>query len=187
LRTAFALLHAAAPRAKLLHGKIACDDPRRPHLPLLARPSIAADGPPACVIDDDSVRLEGGPSVGLLTRPEAPVAVEDARAGGLRLLVDHGVYFEFVPAGQSARLTISEIRPGESYELAVTSPGGWWACRSGLFVAFERTSPPVFRLVEAPVPQTISEPASHRRSADTPAALPETSAHIPWSVPADRG
>src|SRR5262249_10179063 len=42
LRTAFALLHAAAPRARLLHGKIACDDHRRPHLPLLARPSLDA-------------------------------------------------------------------------------------------------------------------------------------------------
>jgi hypothetical protein len=186
LRTAFALLHAAAPRLPLLHGKIACDDHRRPHLPLLARPSLDADGPPACVIDDDSVRLEGGPSVGFLTRPEAPIAVEDPRAGGLRLLVDHGTYFEFVPVGQSTRLSVAEIRPGESYELAVTSPGGWWACRSGLFVAFDRLSPPLVRLVDAPASaQPAAAPSQARITGITP-EHPALPAPHPWSIHADR-
>jgi hypothetical protein len=187
LRTAFAILHAAAPRAKLLHGKIACDEHRRPHLPLLARPSLDADGAPACLVDDDSVSLtQNGTGVGLLTRPEAPIAVEDVRFGGMRLLVDHGVYFEFVPVGQSTRLTIAETKAGESYELAVTSPGGWWACRSGLFVAFERLSPPIVRLVDAPV-QT--QPATAPSQARLPAVTPEhpaLPAPHPWSMHADR-
>jgi hypothetical protein len=190
LRTAFALLHAAAPRTPLLAGRVSCG--RADHLPTLARPSLTADAPLTCAVEP--ARLCLGPAqVALLSRPEAPIAVEDPRLGGMRLLIDHGVYFEFVPAARPGerlptRLSIHEVRPGEVYELAITSPGGWWACLSGLFVAFERLSPPVLRVVPAPSrPDALTAPASHRRTAGTPAAPPETSAHTPWSVPADRG
>jgi hypothetical protein len=202
LATAFALLQDHDPRTPLLSGRIAWRGDRLTfaHLPILTRPSLTAandapivctietiDGIAACVSRADQ-RLE------LLALPEAPVAVEDRRHGGLRLLADHGVYFEFVPADRveersPSRLALGEVRPGEPYELAVTSPAGWWACRSGLFVVFERIEPPILRVVPAPVrPEPItSSPAPHRRIGGTPAALPETSVHSPWSVPADRG
>jgi hypothetical protein len=138
-----------------------------------------------------------------LTRPEGPVAVEDPRHGGLRLLTDHGVHFEFVPAGaanepQPARLGVGEVEPGAPYELALTSPAGLWACRTGLTVSFERLSPPVLRVlrwapaaapapVRADAPAPLPAPAPHPQNAGIPAALPRSFSHSPWSAPADRG
>jgi hypothetical protein len=133
-----------------------------------------------------------------LTRPEAPLAVEDPRQGGLRLLVEHGVYFEFIPSGEAdrphpTRLGVEEVQAEVPYELALTSPAGLWACRVGLTVLFERRDPPLIRLVwPAPVPAARSDSpalirAPHLQSSGTRATLPETLAHSPWSAPADRG
>jgi hypothetical protein len=152
-----------------------------------------------------------------LVRPEGPVAVEDSRWGGLRLLADHGVYFELVPAEQAhwccpPRLGLGEARVGVPYELVLTSPAGVWACRSGLHVRFERLAPPLLRVLPTPPEQPIARsapagratepvaatirsdgpealplPASHRQGAGTRAGHPETFVHTPWSAPADRG
>jgi hypothetical protein len=144
-----------------------------------------------------------GMVIEMLCRPEAPLAVADPRRGGMRLLVDHGVYFEFVPADRSGqphppRLGLDEVRPGAAYELALTAPGGVWAQRTGLVVAFERLEPPAVRLLasgpagerlpilrsDGPAPPP---PAPHRRSAGSPAAPPETFFHSLLSARADRG
>lgn len=132
----------------------------------------------------------------LLARPEAPLAVFDDRHGGLRLLVEHGVFFEFVPLRHASephppRLSLDEVEVGVPYEVALTSPAGLWAQRSGLVVCFDQLEPPLIRVLRAavradervvPVP-----PAPHRHSGGSPAARPETPGHTPWSAPADRG
>jgi hypothetical protein len=129
-------------------------------------------------------------------RPEGPLAVEDPRRGGLRLLPDHGVFFEFVPAEEAdrphaRRFGLDDAEPGGLYELALTTPAGLWACRVGLTVRLERRDLPLVRFVEV-VPARSDErvtalPPPHRQSAGTPAALPESFVRSPWSVPADRG
>jgi hypothetical protein len=129
-------------------------------------------------------------------RPEGPLAVEDPRRGGLRLLPDHGTFFEFVPAEEAdrphaRRFGLDDAEPGALYELALTTPAGLWACRSGLTVRLERQGPPLVHFVEA-VPARTDErfttlPAPRPQSADSPAALPENFVRSPWSVPADRG
>jgi hypothetical protein len=145
----------------------------------------------------EKVRGLAGPGVlmlEMLQRPGAALAVEDPRFGGLRLLADHGACFEFVPADQAGqrqppRLTLGEVRPGVPYEVAITSPAGWWACRSGLVVSFDRLEPPVIRVVGSVVPVTLPPltlRGPHQRSAGTPAVRPGTSVHSPWSVPVDR-
>jgi GH3 auxin-responsive promoter len=114
-----------------------------------------ADDPPR----DELVR-EHGPDqlAGILRevclRPEGPIAVEDPRTECLRLLTDHGVYFEFVPADQvdqarPVRHGAAEIEPGVRYAVALSSPAGWWACLTGLEVCFERRDPPLLRLLRA--------------------------------------
>lgn len=145
----------------------------------------------------------------VLLRPEGPIAVEDPRYGELRLLVDHGIYFEFVPSGRTEerdppRLGLEDVRPGIAYDLVVTSPGGWWACPSGLTVSFDRLSPPLIRVVPGQVPASLpvrvpvtlrsDDPACpplprapHRQSAGSPVTHPERLARIPWSVPVDPG
>jgi hypothetical protein len=142
-------------------------------------------------------------------RPEGPLAVEDPRHGLPRLLPEHGVFFEFVPTAEAdgpgpARHGVEEVEPGVAYEVALTSPAGLWACRTGLSVRFERRHPPLLRAVEvaAPAgPPREAAPAAradqpcgpypvqppHPRTAGTPAGLPGMPAHTPWSAPAGPG
>jgi hypothetical protein len=151
--------------------------------------------PPVRPLADDRVVV-----VDLLTRPEAPLAVEDLRHGAMRLLVEHGVYFEFVPLGLAddlnpPRLGVEEVEAGTPYEVALTSPAGLWAERSGLVVCFDSVGPPLVRVLATsrPAPVRADEPAAlprqapHRQAAGSPAARPGTPGHIPWSAPADRG
>src|SRR5207248_8381831 len=91
-------------------------------------------------------------------RAEGAVAVEDPRHGCLRLLVDHGVYFEFVPADEvgrprPARHALADVVPGVPYAVALTSAAGVWACLAGLRVCFERRDPPLLRVVEPGEPR----------------------------------
>jgi hypothetical protein len=143
-------------------------------------------------------------------RPEGAVAVEDPRHRGLRLLPDHGIYFEFVPLDElgkqrPARLSAAQVRVGVPYALALSSPAGIWACLIGNVVQFERLDPPLLRLVEtatigetpaAPLfpspPRVVTVPhpfplqPPHRRSDDTPAAPPGIAFHSASSARADR-
>jgi hypothetical protein len=139
-------------------------------------------------------------------RPEGSVAVEDPRHGLLRLLIDHGVFFEFVPEAelgkpQPARHTAAEVEPGVNYDLAVTSPAGLWACRVGVTVRFERRDPPLLsecgmrnaecgsqnhsalRIPHAAL--TLQPP--HQRNGGTPAAPGGRPARTPSSARADQG
>jgi hypothetical protein len=142
-------------------------------------------------------------------RPEGTAAVEDPRHGLPRLLPDHGVYLELVPAAEAdrpdaVRHGLAEMEPGGVYEIALTSPAGWWACRTGLTVRVERRDPPLVRQVPpvaasaprpaAPAPARTDRPRTpaavqgpHPRSAGSPAALPGMPFHSLWSAPADRG
>jgi hypothetical protein len=160
------------------------------------------------------LREETGEGVLLLEtvlRPEAPIAVEDPRCGMLRLLTDHGVYFEFVPPGPKGdpqvRHGLDEAEVGVPYELVLTSPAGLWACRTGRTVCLERRDPPLLRFVEVPPEVRIFRPLAagvasgpeaapvslvvpvqppHRQNGGSPAAPPGSSSRTPWSALADR-
>jgi hypothetical protein len=142
-------------------------------------------------------------------RAEGVVAVEDPRHGYLRLLADHGVYFEFVPADELGRARplrhgLGEVVPGVPYAVALTSAAGVWACLAGLRVCFERREPPLLRVLEGSQDVgRISNPSAtqtdglevrptsqlqgpHRRNGGSPAARRETSGRSPSSAPADR-
>jgi hypothetical protein len=139
---------------------------------------------------------------------EGAVALEDPRHRRLRLLPDHGVYFEFVPADQlgkpaPARYGVAEVKPGVPYAVAVSSPAGVWACLVGSVVCFERLDPPLLRLVETErwgqrvlaVPPESAFTAGHpypaqpphRRSAGSGAGRPGRPARSASSARADRG
>jgi hypothetical protein len=108
-------------------------------------------------------------------RPEGAIAMEDPRHECLRLLPDHGVYFEFVAIDQIGkprpeRCSAAEVKPGVPYALALSSPAGVWACLIGSVVEFVRRDPPLLRLVDAgrlwpqelpaiPVPQLTVTPS----------------------------
>jgi hypothetical protein len=99
----------------------------------------------------------GNPDVLLLEfffRPEGAHAVEDPLTGLLRLLPDHGVFFEFIPVEDLGRPSpvrhgIAEVEPSVPYGLVVTSPG-IWACLGDVRVCFESREPALLRLLELP-------------------------------------
>jgi hypothetical protein len=81
---------------------------------------------------------------------EGFVASEDPRHGILRLIPDHGVFFEFVPVGElgcgsPTRHTVAEVVPGVQYAVALTTCAGLWGYVLGDTVCFERRDPPLLR------------------------------------------
>jgi hypothetical protein len=158
------------------------------------------------------LRTETGDDVLLLEmvgRAEGPIAVEDPSHGLLRLLFNHGVYFEFVLSSQaddprSPRFGIDEIELGVPYDLALTSPAGLWACRLGRTVCLERRDPLLLRFIETAIRKPTAADIRgsawrtehivsmhplrefHPQSAGTPATPPGRSFHSPWSILADR-
>jgi hypothetical protein len=93
-----------------------------------------------------------GPEVHFLeTYPasEGFVAAEDPRYGLLRLIPDHGIFFEFVPVEemerpQPARHALCDVVPGVNYALVLTTCAGLWAYVLGDTIRFESRKPPLF-------------------------------------------
>ena len=75
-------------------------------------------------------------------------AVADRGDGeGLRLLVDGGLFFEFVPveeltATEPVRHWVATIEPGVEYAVVISSPAGLWAYQLGDTVRFLSRDPP---------------------------------------------
>ena len=81
---------------------------------------------------------------------EGFVAAEDPRHGLLRLIPDHGVFFEFVPVRElghdrPTRHTVADVVPGVQYAVVLTTCAGLWGYVLGDTVCFERRDPPLFR------------------------------------------
>jgi hypothetical protein len=81
---------------------------------------------------------------------EGFVAAEDPRHELLRLIPDHGVFFEFVPVGElgrerPARHTVADFVPGVQYAVVLTTCAGLWSYVLGDTVCFERRDPPLLR------------------------------------------
>ena len=69
---------------------------------------------------------------------------------GLLLLLDSGIFFEFIPADEyfdenPTRLSISEVKTGVNYALIINSNAGLWGYSIGDTVSFVSTNP--YRLV----------------------------------------
>jgi hypothetical protein len=117
--------------------------------------------------------------------PEGAVAVEDPRHGRLRLLPDHGVYFEFVPLDQLGkpypdRFGAGEVKPDVPYALALTSPAGLWSCLVGTTVRFDKCHPPLLRVEELVLPQ---EPPPRPAPPAKSARVPQPAAAFPRVMP----
>lgn len=77
---------------------------------------------------------------------EGYFAVEDPRkesreGAGMTLLVDSGVYYEFLPLGAEIPVGIDAIQPGKVYELVVSTVNGLWRYRIGDTVRIESLNP----------------------------------------------
>jgi GH3 auxin-responsive promoter len=94
-----------------------------------------------------------GPDVHFLeTYPasEGFVAAEDPRHGLLRLIPDHGVFFEFVPVEDldspvPTRHALGDVVAGVNYAVVLSTCAGLWAYLLGDTVRFESREPPLLR------------------------------------------
>ena len=66
---------------------------------------------------------------------------DTTREKGMLLLVDAGVYFEFLPLGSDTPVDIPDLKTGKVYELVVTSCNGLWRYRTGDTVRIENLDP----------------------------------------------
>jgi len=74
-------------------------------------------------------------------------AIQDEPGGPMRLIVDNGVYFEFIPADRAddadpPRLHIGQVETGRDYAVVLSTNGGIWACPLGDVVRFVSLAPP---------------------------------------------
>lgn len=97
------------------------------------------------VIGNDNVQyLETYPA------SEGFVAAEDPRFGLLRLIPDHHIFYEFVPAAELGadnppRHTVADLVPGITYAVVLTTCAGLWSYVLGDTVCFDRRDPPLLR------------------------------------------
>lgn len=77
---------------------------------------------------------------------EAFVALQTENAGGLTLMMDHGVFYEFIPVEdlgttRPRRHTVADAEVGRSYAIAVTTAAGLWSYLLGDTVRFTARDP----------------------------------------------
>lgn len=82
---------------------------------------------------------------------EAFIAMEDPYYHTLRLMVDYGVFYEFVPLEElnlpkPTRHTLAEVELGQNYAIALTTCGGLWSYLIGDTVRFVSKDPPLLKI-----------------------------------------
>jgi hypothetical protein len=88
---------------------------------------------------------------------EGFIATEDPRYDLLRLVPDHGIFFEFVPteefeegrgqlkSDRPVRHTLADVETGVEYAVLVTTCAGLWSYLIGDTIVFEKRTPPLLR------------------------------------------
>ncbi|HZW33750.1 MAG TPA: GH3 auxin-responsive promoter family protein, partial [Isosphaeraceae bacterium] len=122
--------------------------------------------------------LVGSPRVRLLetyTCSEGFVAFGDPRTELLRLVFDHGIFYEFVPAGEldSAHPTrhwLATVEPGVNYAVLVSTCAGLWAHIIGDTIRFESRDPPLLTFTGR-TRQTLSAFGEHLIGEELEAAI----------------
>ena len=88
---------------------------------------------------------------------EGFVATEDPRYNLLRIVPDHGIFFEFVPleefdanhgklkSDRPIRHTLANVEIGMQYAVLVSTCAGLWSYLVGDTIAFEKKNPPLIR------------------------------------------
>jgi hypothetical protein len=114
---------------------------------------------------------------------EGFIAVADRGPGdGMRVVVDHGIFYEFVPvaeigAAAPARHTIGEIETGVDYAPAVSTCAGLWGFVIGDTVRFVSREPPRL-LVTGRLAYTLSAFGEHLTGEEIEIAVTEAAAAI---------
>ncbi len=92
----------------------------------------------------------GSPRIGLVDAyacSEGFIGFSDPRGEALRLVFDHGIFFEFVPttelgSDRPTRHWLADVQTGVEYAIVVSTCAGMWGHVIGDTVRFESTRPP---------------------------------------------
>lgn len=133
--------------------------------------------------------LIGGsvPSVELFPASEGFIAYQDRSAEeGLLLVLDNGIYFEFIPTsdlGKAAprRLSIAEVELGVNYALVLHTNAGLWGYEIGDTVRFVSLSPPRI-VVTGRTKHFTSAFGEHVIAEEVEGALKEAIGQVPCEV-----
>lgn len=78
--------------------------------------------------------------------------IQDKKGGDLLLMLDYGVFYEFIPLAEykgvesSQTLSLEEVELGENYAVVITTNGGLWRYIIGDTVTFTEKKPYRFRV-----------------------------------------
>ena len=123
---------------------------------------------------------------------EGFVAVADRGPGeGMRVVLDHGIFYEFVPvddigAASPARHAIGEIETGVDYAPALSTCAGLWGFILGDTVRFVSRDPPRL-FVTGRLSYTLSAFGEHLTGEEIEAAVTDAAAAIGAGVARFRG
>lgn len=76
---------------------------------------------------------------------------DDPEDASMLLMLDYGVYYEFMPVGEAGQshprtLMLEEVKTGENYALVITTNSGLWRYMIGDTIQFTSTKPYKFRI-----------------------------------------
>jgi hypothetical protein len=75
----------------------------------------------------------------------------DKSANDLLLMLDNGIYYEFIPSEEWGKpsprsLTLEEVKTHENYAIVISTNGGLWRYQLGDTIEFTSTNPYLFRI-----------------------------------------
>jgi hypothetical protein len=130
------------------------------------------------------------PSVELFPASEGFIAYQDrSNEEGLLLVLDNGIYYEFIPLGASdssaartrKRLSIAEVELGVNYALVLNTNAGLWGYEIGDTVRFVSLSPPRI-VVTGRTKHFTSAFGEHVIAEEVEGALRDAMAQVPCEV-----
>jgi hypothetical protein len=133
--------------------------------------------------------LIGGsiPSVELFPASEGFIAYQDkSNEDGLLLVLDNGIYFEFIPTSELGtpspkRLSIAEVQVGVNYALVLHTNAGLWGYEIGDTIRFISLSPPRI-VVTGRTKHFTSAFGEHVIAEEVEGALNDAMAQVPCEV-----
>ncbi|MDR3618110.1 MAG: GH3 auxin-responsive promoter family protein [Paludisphaera borealis] len=119
---------------------------------------------------------------------EGFIAYGDPQTGLLRLLVDHGIFYEFVSvseydptAAPKARRWLGDVETGVDYVIVVSTCAGMWAHVIGDTIRFESLDPPLIRFTGR-TKYTLSAFGEHLINEEIEAAIAAAASETRTSV-----
>jgi hypothetical protein len=141
----------------VVHGGVKFDPYRKSFEEILGRPDIRLQETYPC--------------------SEGFIAFGDPRSGLLRLILDHGLFYEFVPvtdldSPEPTRHWLGNAQCGLNYAIVVSTCAGMWGHIIGDTVLFESLDPPLIRFTGR-TKYTLSAFGEHLISEEVEAAMAE--------------